>query len=115
MGEGKAPESFRKACVRFEMLPDISPDRAVAQVSKPTPAKQDQPVGIDDLIRAVIFSKGADHAIGVAQLGALLKQQHERDAKNFGAATWSGYLRLRPDLYAVDTNCVNPRVRLKHP
>lgn len=116
MGESKAPDAFRKSCVRFEVLPELSPESSpIATIMKPTVAKRDRPVSIDDLIRDLINSKGADQEIGIAPLGTFLRLHHQKVAKDFEAATWSGYLRLRPDLYAVDANGGNPRVRLKHP
>ena len=115
MGESKAPAAFRKACVRFEVLPELVMERSpILPAAKPPEVKPDQPVDLDTLIRGLIHATGKDRVIGVAQLGTALKQHHQKVAKDFGARTWSGYLRLRPDLYAMDANGGNPCVRLKH-
>jgi uncharacterized protein (TIGR00288 family) len=115
MGEGKASEAFRKACVRFEVLAELAGKIAAAPAANPEDVVQVDLPEVDRQIRELIMSAGSDHSMGVAQLGTLFRQKHNKSATVFGSATWSSYFRQHPTTYELLPNGGNPRVRLKRP
>ena len=115
MGESKASEAFRKACVRFEILPEMAVVDAVPKAIAVPPKALPQRSELDCHIRDLIHSVGIGGSIGIAKLGSLMRQKHNKVSADYGSATWSSYLRKCPDIYDFAANAGNPSVRLKHP
>lgn len=115
MGEAKAPEALRLAASHFVVMgpaettppPAIPPKPAQANPSPPKSAP-----GLDDAIRRLV-GKDATGArvLAVSVLGQRLGSAGFK-VKTLGCATWTAYLRKRPDLCRIEGDGPNRTVHL---
>jgi hypothetical protein len=106
IGEGKSPESFRKACTGFveiKVTPDpVTPIAAVAPPKLP----------IDDQIAKLIRAGGAT-GIPIVTLGGQMHTRYKVKVSKTPERNWRAYLLARPTLFECDPKGPDAKVRMK--
>jgi NYN domain len=110
IGEGKAPESFRKACTQFIEL-KVSDSSEAAKPPKPVLPQSDE--NLDQKIVALIRNEGTATGYQIARLGGRMHALHETKISDQPEKTWRAYLLARSSLYDCDAKGADSQVRLK--
>lgn len=102
VGEGKAPETFRRSCGDFVELGAAVAD-AEANVTD-----------LDRKIRAEISEKSKKgQGISIKSLGQIMNQRHKIRINTLPQGNWRGYLATRSHLYDLDPKGSEAMVRIK--
>lgn len=100
LGEDKAPEGFRLACTRFDLV-EASKEGRVATVSQ-----------IDLNIRTIIAAHSkAGQGMRVSDLGQKIQRTHGIRINTLPEGNWRSYLAARPELYDLDPRGPEAMVR----
>lgn len=116
--EAKAPEALRLAASQVRVLGSDAKPAAPAEKHPPAGPTPKKPVvlapkpGLDDAIRRLV-GKTADgtRLLPVSVLGQRLGAEGFR-IKALGSATWTAYLRKRPDLCRIEGDGAEKTIRL---
>ena len=119
IGEAKAPPAFRAACTSFHLLARSAPSKLALVKSGAAPVQPQsslpKPSDLDCRIQNIIAENRAEaEGITISGLSCAMQTHHQVRISKLPEKTWRRYLLARPDLFEVDAQGPNARVRLKH-
>jgi NYN domain len=109
-GEAKAPEAFRAACTRFELLV-----RTASPEIKPI-ATSGGPTEMDRNIRSIISANSKNgEGMRITDLNPIMRVKFDTKISEKPEGNWRNYLTARPGLYDLDPKGPDAKVRFKPP
>jgi hypothetical protein len=113
MGGASAPEPFRAACSRFEVLAG-----AVRNAVEAKPDSRPRLSALDEKIVGVIVEEGSQthqkcRSVLLHHLGVRMYQKHKVAAAALPEKTWRAYLGARTTIYDLDPRGPSATVRLR--